>query len=187
MKSEYIELVEQLKSQLKSLNEELRDCLEEQGYKRANHFQKAVWMAENELRRVEGLIQRTHYLDGQEIDMAIVELDLGIITHFDIVWESNRRFQLHFGISGSFQLYCELPSEEVLKNYYMTSKGKLRLTNLGFTEDSSTNSLRLYFDLPKNKSCLEIKERLAILFFEVLWVTHDFRGRELKAYIVKYP
>jgi hypothetical protein len=189
LKSEYEEILEQLKSHLKLLKDELRDCLENYDYKRADHFQKAVWIAEQELRLKQGLIQRTQYLDGQEIDMAIVEMDLGLINGFDIVWEGNRRPTLHFGISSSFHLYCEFPSNEELENPledYIAPGRQLKLTSLGFIKDSYTERLRLYFDLPKNKSCIEIKEKLAILLFEVLQINHDFIRPELKACIVKH-
>jgi hypothetical protein len=163
LNSDYQDCVKQLKRELTFLQKEVQACVEEGDFKFAKYYQKAMWCTQWQLDRLNSFTGKIYYLDQQEIDNALIELNEGTIAGFSILFQPFQDMYLHFSLTVEKEILCQLPTKEELEEFYgYPSKLKKHIGALGFVNANPDNRLRIQFKLPTNKSCIDIKEKLSL-------------------------
>ena len=107
MKTEFEFLIEELQNEIKSLKEELIDCIDLQDYKYAHFYEKGIWRLQRKIEKLQSLNEDPFKLETQHLYDSIIELHDKKIKSFSLIFP-NLEFYFHFSLLENGHLYCEI-------------------------------------------------------------------------------
>jgi len=176
MKTEFDFLIEELQNEIKSLKEELIDCIDLQDYKYAHFYQNGIWRVQREIEKLQSLNEDPFKLETQHLYDSIIELLDKRIKSFSIIFP-NLDFYFHFSVLVNGHLYCEIPPKKEMQkanNYYYDSKSRDHIIALGFQFDSEKLGIEFIPSLDHSHNYILVK--LAVLMFDILNFPKDIKG-----------
>ncbi|MBE9463640.1 hypothetical protein ACFP1I_11960 [Dyadobacter subterraneus] len=177
MQTEFELLIEELESEKSRLDEELQECLQSKNYKYAQYFQKGIWRVQRKIEQLKKLNRNPLIRDTQYLADAINELNNDVIEGFSLFFLKDSDFYLHFYKLPDSKLYCQIPTEdEMLKAYYYAYRPDSRkyILSLGF--ELNEKKPGVVFSVEDNQSCDEILTKLAVLMFDILYISTEASG-----------
>ena len=180
MKTEFEFLIEELQNEIKSLKEELIDCIDLQDYKYAHFYQKGIWRLQRKIEKLQSLNEDPFKLETQYLYDSIIELHDKRIKSFSLIF-SKLDFYFHFSLLENGHIYCEIPPEKEMQKayrYYYDSKSRDHIIALGFQFTSEKVGIE-FIPLPDH-SYNFILVKLAMLMFDILNFQPDVKGHIAK-------